>query len=79
MTAKSFITDIRDRHAAATHRRDLERQLSVYAAPAEIEDLLATLDGEEGTDADIVRDILLDNLASHHRRGSIHNRAPLSA
>ncbi len=78
-TAKTLIADLRERRQAAAHRRDLERQLSVYTASAEIEDLLASLDGEESTDAEIVRDILLDNLALNHRRASVHNRAPLSA
>jgi hypothetical protein len=63
--------DLRERREAKTHERVLRAELAGYSTPAEIEDLLATLDtaessGEAVADAEVIRRILLNNLRTHY-------------
>ncbi len=63
--------ELRERREARAHEHTLRRELSAYTSPAEIEDLLATLehqDAEGGApdDAPVIRTILLDNLRTHY-------------
>jgi hypothetical protein len=51
----------RDRREARMSRRALERELSAYSTPADINDLLGTMSGQDGADADNIREILVRN------------------
>ncbi len=69
--------ELRERREARAHEHALRRELSAYTSPAEIEDLLATLEcqdaeGRVPDDAPIIRTILLDNLRAHY----VHSAAP---
>ena len=74
--------ELRERRAARAHEHTLRRELSGYTSPAEIEDLLATLEhqDDEGLaahDAPLIRSILLDNLRTHYARtGAKHRFTP---
>ena len=67
-----------ERKAARAHVRELQDALAVYTSPVEIEDLLASVEGQDSDDADLVRDILTHNLSSTHRNRA-HLRAPIAA
>ena len=75
MTTSTLWTTVKDelrerrqrREALATLRRDLEH----YRTPAEIDDLLASVDAEEGPEAEMIRSILTDNLLAYHSRRPI--------
>lgn len=60
--------DLRERREARAAHRRLQADLAVYRTPAEIDDLLAAVDGHEGTEAEQIRSILADNLAAWHAR-----------
>lgn len=66
--------ELRERREARAHEHALRRELSGYCSPAEIEDLLAILDRQEGEgtshDAPVIRMILLDNLRAHYARAA---------
>jgi hypothetical protein len=53
--------ELHDRREARAARRALEQELSSYTTPAEMDDLLATLRGQEGPDAEEIRGILTRN------------------
>jgi hypothetical protein len=54
--------ELRERRQTRTERRSLERELSAYTTPAEIDDLLAVIENEDSLAADQVRAILGRNL-----------------
>ena len=54
--------ELRERRQTRTERRALERELSAYSTPAEIDDLLAVIEGEDSPAANQVRAILGRNL-----------------
>jgi hypothetical protein len=54
--------ELRERRQTRTERRSLERELSAYSTPAEIDDLLAVIENEDSLAADQVRAILGRNL-----------------
>ena len=54
--------ELRERRQTRTERRSLERELSAYSTPAEIDDLLAVIETEDSLAADQVRAILGRNL-----------------
>ena len=54
--------ELRERRQTRTERRALERELSAYTTPAEIDDLLAVIENEDSLAADQVRAILGRNL-----------------
>jgi hypothetical protein len=64
--------DLRERRQARTARRTLERELASYSTPAQVNDLLAALAGQDGDEAAEVRDIVLRNQLRHdlHRYAS---------
>jgi hypothetical protein len=71
--------ELRQRREARAHEHALRRELSAYTSPAEIDDLLATLDeqeerGSSATDAPLIRTILLDNLRLHYVREAAPER-----
>ena len=53
--------ELRERRQARTARRTLERELAAYRSPAEINDLLGSLQGQDDAAAEEVRDIVLRN------------------
>ncbi len=63
---RQFLAEVRDelreRRGARAERRTLERELSVYSTRAEVDDLLASIEGEDTADADQIRSILTGNL-----------------
>ncbi|MET0839156.1 MAG: hypothetical protein ABWY19_10270 [Marmoricola sp.] len=54
--------ELRERRQTRTERRALEQELSAYNTEAEINDLLAVIEGEDSHAADQVRAILGRNL-----------------
>ena len=53
--------ELRERRNARAQYRALQRELSTYRTPREIDDLLGVLANQEGSDAEQIRDILLAN------------------
>ncbi len=49
------------RHFRAEYRV-LQRELASYATRAEVDDLLATIEGQKGAEVDMIRSILTNNL-----------------
>ena len=47
-------------------RRSLQRELAAYSTRAEVDDLLAALDGDDGVEAQEIRHILAVNLQRRH-------------
>jgi hypothetical protein len=60
--------ELRERREARESLRQLRRDLEHYRTPAEIDDLLASVDAEETPEAEMIRSILSDNLRSYHAR-----------
>jgi len=54
--------ELRERRQTRNERRALERELSAYSTPAEIDDLLAVIETEDSPAANQVRAILGRNL-----------------
>ena len=75
MTTSALWTTVKDelrerreaRAALATLRADLQH----YRTPAEIDDLLASVDSEDSPDAYMIRGILSDNLRAYHSRQAV--------
>jgi len=63
--------ELRERRADRAARAALRADLAHYRTPAEIDDLLATVDAEDGPEAENIRGILTDNLQSYHRRHAL--------
>jgi hypothetical protein len=63
---REFVTtvqgELRERREARAAYRALERELASYRTPREVDDLLGTIDDQDGPEAQQIRDILLDNL-----------------
>jgi len=57
--------ELRERRQQRAARRVLERELASYNTPAQIDDLLGVLAGQEGNDAQEIRDIVLRNELRH--------------
>ncbi len=53
--------DLRERRQARAAQRTLRQELATYTTPADIDDLLGSLRGQDGPDADEIRDILTSN------------------
>jgi hypothetical protein len=53
----------RERREARDAFRALQQELAAYSTPREVNDLLGTIRDQEGAEAQLVRDILLDNLS----------------
>ena len=70
---------LRQRRAARATRRALEHGLATYRTPAEVNDLLSLIEDEEGTDADLVRDILHRQLGRTRDLGTQGDYAPGSS
>lgn len=57
--------ELRDRRQARAARRTLERELASYSTPAQVNDLLGSLHGQDDAAAQVVRDIVLRNELRH--------------
>ncbi len=71
--------ELRERREVRAREHELRRELSAYTAPAEIDDLLATLEhheeqGTEVEDTALIRRILLQNLRTHYAREAAPQR-----
>ena len=65
--------ELRERREARAALNKLRADLEHYRTPAEIDDLLASVDAQDTPEAEMIRSILSENLRSYHAR------RPLSA
>ncbi len=65
MNTKSLIDELRERRDARVARRNLERELSTYTAPNEVDDLLGLLSDHDDAAAEEIRTIVLRNQLRH--------------
>ena len=63
--------ELRERRAERAARAALRADLAHYRTPSEIDDLLATVDAEEGPEAEMIRSVLTDNLRAYHQRQAL--------
>lgn len=76
MSTPALWTTVRDdlrqrREARSTARaadRALRADLAHYRTPAEIDDLLAMVAEDDSPESEVVRDVLMDNLAAYRTR-----------
>jgi len=60
--------DLRQRREARAADRALRADLAHYRTPNEIDDLLAMVADDDSREAELVRDVLMDNLAAYQPR-----------
>ncbi|GAB2884380.1 hypothetical protein [Nocardioides pacificus] len=58
---------LRQRRQTAAARRELERQLASYTTNAEVNDLLASLQGQDEASVDVIREIVVENVLASQR------------
>jgi hypothetical protein len=58
--------ELRERRQARAARRTLERELASYSTPAQVNDLLGSLRGQDDNATAQVREIVLRNQFRHH-------------
>jgi hypothetical protein len=63
--------ELRERREARAAHNALRADLAHYRTPSDIEDLLATVDTQDTPEAELIRDVLMDNLRSYHQRRSL--------
>jgi hypothetical protein len=63
--------ELRARREAREALKTLRADLAHYRTPAEIEDLLASVDSEDSPEAELIRGILMDNLHAYHSRHAV--------
>ena len=60
-------TTVRDelsqRRHVRTQYRELQRELSSFTTQASVDDLLGTIEGQQGAEVDMIRSILANNLS----------------
>lgn len=66
-----ILEELRERHAMRAAHRQLREELATYETPAEISDLLTSLNRLGATDRDPVRQILEQNLADRYRSSQL--------
>jgi hypothetical protein len=57
--------ELRGRRQARAARRTLERELAAYTTTSDVNDLLGAMRGQDGPEADRVREIVLRNQLRH--------------
>lgn len=57
--------ELRDRRQARAARRTFERELASYTTEADVNDILGATQGQDNTDADHIREIVLRNQLRH--------------
>jgi hypothetical protein len=62
LTLRTAFRELSERRRARATCHTLTRRLATYTTPAEIQDLLGTIEGQEGHDAEKIRSILAGNL-----------------
>jgi uncharacterized protein YjiS (DUF1127 family) len=62
--------ELRERREAREALNRLRTDLENYRTPSDIDDLLASVDGEDSPEAEMIRGILSENLRSYHARRS---------
>jgi hypothetical protein len=62
LTLRTAFRELRERRRQRATRHALTRKLATYTTPAEIQDLLGTIEGETGHDAEEIRCILAGRL-----------------
>jgi hypothetical protein len=72
MTTTTLWTTVKDELRERREGREalgrLRRDLQHYRTPAEIDDLLASVDAEDSPEAELIRSILSENLRAYHAR-----------
>ena len=63
--------ELRERREARAAHNALRADLAHYRTPSDIDDLLATVDTQDTPEAELIRDVLMDNLRSYHQRRSL--------
>jgi hypothetical protein len=58
----SMVSAARERREARAHYKALQQELSTFRTEREVEDLLGTVEDQDGREAEQIRNILLDNL-----------------
>ena len=77
-TVPTAIRELGERRRKRAARRTLTDKLATYTTPAEIQDLLATIEGMECDDAEAIRSILAGNLLQQQRTHQLASLRPLS-
>ncbi|HRC39937.1 hypothetical protein [Nostocoides sp.] len=67
MTIRKIHKSIRTSYTGLGEYRRLQNALSLYRTPTEIDDLLAAVDRSDDPQADLMREMLSNNLATHYR------------
>ena len=62
--------ELRERREGRAALNQLRAELEHYRTPSDIEDLLASVDGQDTPEAEMIRGILSENLRSYHSRRS---------
>jgi hypothetical protein len=57
--------ELRERREARAGRRNLEREPATYTTPAEVNDLLGSLRGQDDRAVEDIRDAVLRNMLRH--------------
>ncbi|WP_377641024.1 hypothetical protein [Oryzobacter terrae] len=60
--------ELRARREARERVASLRADLAHYRTPAEIDDLMAAVDAQEGPEAELIRSVLSDNLRAWQAR-----------
>lgn len=60
--------ELRERREARAAHTALRAELAHYRTPAEIDDLLMSVDAQDSPEAEQIRGILMDNLHAYHQR-----------
>ena len=63
--------ELRERREGREALRKLRADLQHYRTPADIEDLLASVDAVDTPEAEMIRSILSENLRSYHSRRAV--------
>ena len=62
--------ELRERREGRAALNQLRAELEHYRTPSDIEDLLASVDGQDTPEAEMIRSILSENLRGYHARRS---------
>ena len=63
--------ELRERREGREALRKLRADLQHYRTPADIEDLLASVDAVDTPEAEMIRSILSENLRAYHSRRAV--------
>ena len=63
--------ELRERREGREALKRLRGDLEHYRTPAEIDDLLASVDAEDSPEAEMIRSILSENLRAYHSRRAV--------